>query len=151
MPKRLTIEEMQKLAESRGGRCLSTIYVNNRTKLKWQCKEGHIWEATADNIKAGKWCRICGIKRAANKKRLTINDMQNEALEKRGRCISEKYTDAHTKLEFECEFGHRFWMSPNTVNMGHWCRQCSIAKVANSRKLTLKMVQDIAEKRASNC
>ena len=38
----LTIEEMQKLAEKKGGKCLSTEYVNNRTKLKWQCSEGHV-------------------------------------------------------------------------------------------------------------
>ena len=32
MSKKLTIEEMQEIAGSRGGKCLSKKYVNNRTK-----------------------------------------------------------------------------------------------------------------------
>ena len=47
----LTIEEMHELAESRGGKCLSDKYTNDRTKLKWQCREGHEWWATPNNIK----------------------------------------------------------------------------------------------------
>jgi len=43
---KLTIKEMQEIAESRGGKCLSKEYVNNYTKLKWQCDEGHTWKAT---------------------------------------------------------------------------------------------------------
>ena len=40
-----TIEEMQKLAEERGGKCLSKKYRNRYSKLTWQCKEGHQWDA----------------------------------------------------------------------------------------------------------
>ncbi len=54
---------MQKIAESRGGKCFSKKYINNRTKLKWKCKEGHIWEATPSNIKRGQWCRVCSMKK----------------------------------------------------------------------------------------
>lgn len=43
--KKKNIYDMQHLAKMRGGKCLSTEYVNNKTKLKWQCNEGHIWEA----------------------------------------------------------------------------------------------------------
>lgn len=53
------IKEMNKIAERRGGKCLSTEYVNNKTKLKWQCSQGHVWEATPRVIKRGKWCPIC--------------------------------------------------------------------------------------------
>jgi len=55
MPKKLTIEEMQRIAESRGGKCLSEKYINNRTKLKWQCEKGHIWEAAPRRS----WCPYC--------------------------------------------------------------------------------------------
>ena len=56
---RLTIEEMQKIAEIRGGKCLSPIYKNSVTKLKWQCKKGHQWFAAPSKIKFGQWCPIC--------------------------------------------------------------------------------------------
>lgn len=57
--KRLTIEEMREIAKSRGGQCLSKHYKNAATKLLWECKLGHRWEATPNNIKSGKWCSQC--------------------------------------------------------------------------------------------
>jgi hypothetical protein len=39
---KLTLSEMCELAvKSRGGKCLSNRYTNDKTKLKWQCEEGH--------------------------------------------------------------------------------------------------------------
>ena len=55
-----TIEKMQQIAKSRGGKCLSDIYVNNKTKLLWQCGEGHLWEARPnDIISSNSWCPKC--------------------------------------------------------------------------------------------
>ena len=39
---RLTIEEMRTIAAHRGGFCLLSKYINNKTKLKWQCSKKHI-------------------------------------------------------------------------------------------------------------
>jgi hypothetical protein len=41
-------------------------------KLKWQCKEGHIWEATPYHIKIENNDSKCGMIHAANLKRKTI-------------------------------------------------------------------------------
>ncbi len=54
-----TIRDMQELASSRGGQCLSTEYVDTKTKLKWKCAFGHEWEATSRLLKAGHWCPGC--------------------------------------------------------------------------------------------
>jgi hypothetical protein len=56
---RLTIDAMQTLAKKRDGECLSEVYTNNRTKLLWECREGHTWEATPHGIKKGTWCPEC--------------------------------------------------------------------------------------------
>jgi hypothetical protein len=53
------ILDMQKLADARGGQCLSKNYINGKTKLIWKCANGHIWEAKYDNIQHGKWCPDC--------------------------------------------------------------------------------------------
>ena len=90
--KRLTIQEMQKLATTKGGKCLSDTYVNDRTKLLWQCKKGHQWKATPSNIKQGKWCPRC----AGHGK--TIKDMHKLAKWRGGRCLSNTYLGADTKL-----------------------------------------------------
>src|SRR5260221_5502891 len=48
--KQQRLEYLQEIAEKRRGRCLSREYVNNATKIKWQCKEGHRWSASASNV-----------------------------------------------------------------------------------------------------
>jgi hypothetical protein len=63
---KLTIEEMQELARQKKGKCLSKVYVNNKTKLKWQCSEKHIWDATPHKIKQGRWCPTCAIIKKKN-------------------------------------------------------------------------------------
>jgi len=58
--RRYSIEDIQGIANKRGGKCLSKKYTNSKVKLKWRCKEGHIWEARADGvIYDGKWCPVC--------------------------------------------------------------------------------------------
>jgi hypothetical protein len=64
--RRLKIEEMHYVAKERGGRCLSTEYINNSTKLLWECSSGHNWKANANNIKSGTWCPRCKHKKAEN-------------------------------------------------------------------------------------
>ena len=54
--KKGTIEEMQELAAANGGKCLSTEYVDSKSKLIWQSAEGREWMATPDSVRQGKWC-----------------------------------------------------------------------------------------------
>jgi len=50
----------QKIAESKGGKCLSDVYVNSGEKLLFECQNKHQWKAIPDNIKnKGTWCPIC--------------------------------------------------------------------------------------------
>jgi very-short-patch-repair endonuclease len=54
------INTIQKLAIDRGGKCLSSIYKNNKTNLKWECgKCNHVWLARLDRVKSGTWCPNC--------------------------------------------------------------------------------------------
>ena len=41
-----TIEDMQLLANKRGGKCLSKVYIDGQTKLEWQCADEHTWRTT---------------------------------------------------------------------------------------------------------
>ena len=61
--RRLTIENMMSIASERGGKVLSKDYITSYTKLKWHGAEGHIWEATPNNIRSGRWCPFCSRKR----------------------------------------------------------------------------------------
>ena len=116
----LTIEEMQSIANSRRGKCLSKDYVNNYTKLNWECEKKHAWWAEPSHIKRGRWCPICG----KSGQRLSIESMRSLALSRSGKCLSETYVNDHTKLMWECVRGHRWSTTPHTVLRGCWCPVC---------------------------
>ncbi|RAR50065.1 hypothetical protein C7401_14357 [Paraburkholderia unamae] len=54
-----TIGQMQDLARSRGGECLSTVYPGTHGKIEWLCAKGHAWHATVNSVWRGSWCPEC--------------------------------------------------------------------------------------------
>jgi Probable Zinc-ribbon domain len=116
-----TIEEMQIFATNKGGQCLSIIFANVKDNLLWACAEGHQWMANADNIiNGGKWCPVC-----AGNQLKTIEDMQNIALKRGGKCLSTIYQGANKKLQWECQEGHQWETIPAVIFRGGWCPTCS--------------------------
>lgn len=54
-----------------------------------------------------------------------ISDMQSAAKFRGGEVVSDKITDAYTKIVWRCHDGHEFAASPYTVlRGGHWCPVC---------------------------
>ncbi|GMK40566.1 hypothetical protein PCCS19_36220 [Paenibacillus sp. CCS19] len=114
-----TIEDAQKLAEQRNGKCLSSVLKNSKEKLAWVCAEGHRWDASYGNIHKGTWCPTC-----AGTVKNTLHDAQLMARSRGGRCLSDTYVNAHEKLKWECANGHIFEKNYNNVQQGNWCSQC---------------------------
>ena len=83
--KKKSIQDMQKIAEIRGGECLSKEYVNNKTKLKWQCNEGHVWEAVPSSVAKRTWCPVCGRAKSQESNKLTIEEIQLIAQKRKGK------------------------------------------------------------------
>jgi len=126
--KKLSINEMQKIAQERGGKCLSTKYVNAITKLKWQCSEGHEWNAVPNNVKnRGSWCPECANTRVRNLNfKYNLNDMQKMAMERGGECVSKNYQGVKENLRWKCSQGHEWPATPDNVfNKNSWCPKCS--------------------------
>ena len=146
---RSTIEEMQEIAKSRNGECLSTEYVNARTKLKWKCEHGHEWESVPDSIKQGTWCPECAgnaNNARAKKRRLGIEEMQELAKSRNGICLSSEYVNANTKLKWKCEHGHEWEATPSSIKSGSWCPIC-----AGTIKSTIEEMQEIARQHKGKC
>jgi hypothetical protein len=121
-----TIQDIKELAKTKNGELLSTVYVNNHTKLDWQCACGKIWQASYNSIQSGCWCPVCSIKIRSNKKRISIDAYKKAAEIKGGKCLSEKIDSCYDKLEFECGFGHRWFARADiTKNTKRWCPFCS--------------------------
>jgi len=52
--------QMMRIAEERGGLCLSSAYKNLRIKLRWRCKNNHeFWMSPGKVIHRNAWCPCC--------------------------------------------------------------------------------------------
>ncbi|MCX8512910.1 MAG: hypothetical protein ORN83_14265, partial [Chthoniobacteraceae bacterium] len=121
--KRWTIADMRLLAENRDGTCVDSrdpsLHVKTAAKLVWQCKEGHQWEATGNNIQRGKWCPRCrGFYR-------TIEEMQATAQDRGGQCISAQFLGMHKPLRWKCAENHEWEAVPSSIFQGSWCPHCA--------------------------
>ena len=118
--KPLTIEEMQKIAEERGGKCLSKKYKNYNTLLKWQCSKGHIWKAKPGNVKLKTWCPTCG-----GSEKLSLTKIKKYAVKKNGKCLSKTYEIITKKLKWECAEGHIWYATAaSIIHRNSWCPKC---------------------------
>lgn len=140
--KKKTIEDCQALASKKQGKCLSVNIKNNKHFLLWECKEGHRWNAKYNVIQRGHWCPAC-----AKCKKHTIEDCQKSAQEKNGKCLSDIYVNARTKMKWECSKGHQWDAVYSSVCIGQWCLKC---KCLNSR-LTLEECQKLASQKNGLC
>jgi hypothetical protein len=118
----VSIEDCREKALEKGGRCLSTEYVNNHTYMEWECDRGHKWSATWASVgkkKKGTWCKKC-----SGKAKLTLEECQESAKKKGGRCLSTVYKNLREPMEWECKNGHRWPTAFGVIKSGSWCEVC---------------------------
>lgn len=139
----LTLEAMQGIAAKRGGRCLSTAYVNSTTKLRWECSKGHQWEATPNNVRNGdRWCPTC-----FGSNPYTLADMQALASARQGECLSLSYTNVRAKLRWRCSKGHEWAASATSLlSRKSWCPHC-----AGQTKVGLSKLKALAAAKGGAC
>lgn len=142
-----TLEHMQEIANSRGGKCLSKEFKGHHHKLLWECKDGHQWQAEPTTVvHRNSWCPYCVGKNQ------TIVDLQELAKEKNGKCLSKNYLGAHRKHKWKCDKGHAWEAVPSSVRAGTWCPKCGIeARALKARLITLEKVRKIAIERGGEC
>lgn len=148
MTRKLTIQDIQRVAKSRGGECLSSVYIDSKTKLLFKCVEGHTFNKTPAKLNFGQWCPDC----SGNKKK-SIQDMHILAKEHGGKCLSEEYIDNKTHLKWKCSKGHFFKgsyiMVKNSIERGgSFCSKCNIIRRTEGRKLTIEELQELARLKA---
>ena len=128
---RLNLKEAYELAKKNYGKCLSKKYVNSRIKLKWQCRNNHIWKAKISGVKSGKWCNQC--------RKRTISEINLFAKKKGGQCLSKKYLSIHSPLRFKCSCGYEWKTAPSNIFNGKWCPKC-----AGNLRLSIETMRKIA-------
>jgi hypothetical protein len=136
-----TIEEMQALAATRGGQCVSTEYEGSLARYLWRCQEGHTWRVQPAAIKDGKWCPHC-----AGNARLSVLDAMGAAEERGGECLSNAYRNNSTPLKWQCAKGHRWKACLANVLNGSWCPECS-----GNQKKDIAQMRALAEAQGGKC
>lgn len=151
--RKYTIEDMQVLAQKRGGKCLSSEFVAVGKKLLWKCNQGHEWKAIVSSIQEGTWCPDCAKKKTGDSNRkYTIEDIRALATERDGRCLSQRFINIHQKLHFQCKEGHEWEAISSSILQGSWCPKCGNRKSGNAnRKYSIEDMMTLAEKRGGKC
>lgn len=137
----LTIQDAKIAAHEKGGKCRSKTYKNVNEKLKWQCELGHVWETSFHVIRyTNSWCPLC--------KPLSIEEAQDIAHSRGGKCLSKQYINAHEPLKWECSKGHQWEAAIGHLKYeGTWCKECSLDVV----RLGIEALQAYAKKHKGKC
>ena len=145
---RAALQRLRDHAASKGGKCISEVYMNNRTKVRWECKLGHRWMARPkDVLNGGTWCPRC----ATNKSRLSLHQLQAHARKRGGKCLADAYRNNRTKVRWQCKLGHTWEATSDQVlNRGSWCPECARTTRSWSKR-TLKDLQEHAAARGGKC
>lgn len=140
---KLTLKECQDVAESYGGKCISTVYKDAISIINWECSQGHQWSSDFNHIKnRNQWCSIC-----SGHQKITLKDCQEIAESHGGQCLSDTYEYSDIPMKWECSKGHRWNANFASIkNAKTWCSIC-----AGNKKLTLQDCQEIAESYGGQC
>jgi hypothetical protein len=143
-----TLERLQQTVSRRGGSLLESQYRGSVARVHVRCGEGHEWLATPQNLLSGHWCRECwrASKVGRSRPKLGILDMQEVAKRRGGRCLSDTYINAVTRLRWQCHDGHEWDAPPAVIRSGHWCPQC-----AHRHRGTIDAMRALAAERGGEC
>jgi len=118
MSKNITIQDMNKIAEERNGKCLSLKYLGAVVKLMWKCNKDHIFSKSPNHIKSGQWCKIC------NRYKHSVDSLIKLAKSRNGKFLSSEYK-GNIKYKWMCSQGHIWETKLDHIIQGKWCKKCT--------------------------
>jgi len=137
---RRELQQLQSIAQAKGGECLSENYQGSAHKLLWRCASGHNWWAMPGGIKQGQWCPYCrGYYR-------TIDDMKEMAATRGGEFLSSSFNGMAKKHLWKCAQGHQWETIPMLIKNGSWCPKC-----AGTARLSIEDMRRMAAERGGQC
>lgn len=141
--KRIPLENIKILVESKGGKIISGSYLDGNSKLTLQCKHNHTWTTKVSSVWHDRWCPKCMRKIANKKVSHTLVKMQKLAESKGGCCISTEYINTKTPLKWKCKHGHVWIQKPVNILRGNWCPICY--------RDTIEDLHNYAQKKEGKC
>jgi predicted RNA-binding Zn-ribbon protein involved in translation (DUF1610 family) len=102
---------------AKDGYTLKSQYENSETHLDIECDQGHRYPATWKNFQQGYRCPEC--------RKLTQEYVASE-IAKDGHTLRSQYKNSQTRLDIECDKGHRYYPTWSNFQQGHRCPGCSV-------------------------
>lgn len=142
MPTKKHLNDLQKVAKRRGGKCLSVAYFHIHSKYKWRCSKGHEWDATGNSVLRGTWCPVC-----AGRLENPLAALQAAARAKGGECLSEAYRGTEHKYKWRCARGHEWEARGSHVVHTSWCPICAGHRIEGP----LETLHSMAKEKGGEC
>ena len=121
MPDKLTYEFVKNSFEKSGYILFSEEYINNHTKLEYQCPNGHIHNIVWRNWQRGDRCPYCD-----GQGKPTTDEIKTSFESEGYTLLSNEYINNKSKLEYICPNGHKHKMTwSDWKNKGVRCLYCS--------------------------
>lgn len=121
--RRTAMEVLQARAAEHGGRCVSSKYRDQLSRLTWECAEGHRFEMRPLDVRRGRWCpecrRECG----------PVGRARAIAARRGGELLTKRFTSSRQQLRWRCKAGHEWRALAHTIIGGSWCARCAIRRL----------------------
>lgn len=120
--------EVSNYIESQNCKILSNEYFNNKQKIEILFQCGHNSFISFDAFKRGQRCCICGHNKVGELNRMPISFFEDKCKNNKFIFLGfpDGYKDRKSKIEFDCEFGHK-----NIYTIGHFIKNghCSTCRM----------------------
>jgi hypothetical protein len=129
----LSFDYVNKKFTERNYKLISTVYNNNREKLKYQCNihNEYIQEISYSNFSRGKGCKYCKSDKSRKLQQYPYEYVKSEFDNRDYLLISKEYYNNNTNLQYIClkhpdkirniRFG--------SLLLGQGCKQCAIERI----------------------
>lgn len=124
MSRRLTPDAYHAIAALRGFQWLGPEVSNNRTKTRWLCPKGHVFETRYSEIQKGGGCIFCANERAGERCRHNPEKYHQLASERGFQWIGEYPSESHQPTLWQCPQGHEWKAAYGDIRDGHGCPIC---------------------------
>jgi hypothetical protein len=124
---KFTVDDMRRVAQDRGGDCLSTAYRGMKVKLQWECREHGEFVATPNNVvHNNEWCPDCGELTKGRAQR-PLPDVMAYVQEHGGEIVEglASYAGSKSRIGIRCANGHTWSATTGSLLYARsWCPHC---------------------------
>ena len=144
------LQELMDIAEAKGGKCLSKVYINNHTKLLFKCgnKEHDQWSVVPSSIKNGTWCEECGNESIGEKNKTPLQKIK-ELCEKKDLIFLDicrnKYKQIAYKVVYRCS--HEAILTKTQIDGDTACQECFQPRRGETQRCTIEEARKLAAAR----